>query len=173
MSASVHAQPVDWQSSDTSGAELTARLNDRLDIRFGVSDRPVQRDSLPPSAFTLMEEELAFSALVDWSLSDNGLRMRGGARYGDTRANSESLGLSMIERENIQTYVGVGWDNGISHDGRLGLSLDMGLSFESVAGADKADVGSDAMPTDDPALGSTFESFRYAPSFSAGLEYRF
>ena len=120
-----------------------------------------------------MDGELAFSALVDWSLSDNGLRMRGGARYGDTPANSASWSLSAIERENVQTYVGVGWDNGISHDGRLGLSLDMGLSFESVAGADETETGSDAMLTDDSGLGSTFESFRYTPSVSAGLEYRF
>lgn len=172
-SASVHAQPVDWQSSDASGPELTAHLNDRLDIRFGVSDRSVRQDDPAKPAFSLMDEEFAFSALVDWSFNDNGLRMRGGARYDDALASKESWSFSAIDRENIQTYVGIGWDNGISRDGRLGLSLDMGLSFESVAGADEADQDASAMLTDDSGLGSTFESLRYTPSVSAGLEYRF
>lgn len=173
MSASVHAQPLGWQSNDASEPELTARLNDRLDIRFGVSDRPAPRDRLSHSAFGLMNDELAFSALVDWSFSDNGLRMRGGARYGDGRENAESWSPSSIERDNIQTYFGVGWDNDISDDGRLGLSLDMGLSFESIPDADGTETGSEATLTDDSGLGSTFESFRYKPSVSAGLEYRF
>ncbi|RZU98487.1 hypothetical protein [Spiribacter vilamensis] len=173
MSASVHAQPVDWQSNGALEPELTARLNDRLDIRFGVSDRPVRRNDLSHSAFDLMGDELAFSALIDWSFSDNGLRMRGGARYGDIPENAESWSPSAIKRDNIQTYVGVGWDNNISRDGRLGLSLDMGLSFESIPDADGAETGSGAALTDDSGLGSTFESFRYKPSVSAGLEYRF
>ncbi|AGY91938.1 hypothetical protein SPICUR_04800 [Spiribacter curvatus] len=169
----VHAQPADWQPTGASELELTAHLNDRLDIRFGVPDRRESRAALPHSTFSLMGEELAFSALVDWSFNDNGLRMRGGARYGDTRPDVQSWSFSAIEREKIQTYVGVGWDNGISNDGRLGLSLDMGLSFESVADPDNVDPEAGAMLTDDSGLGSTFESLRYTPSVSAGLEYRF
>ena len=170
---SVHAQPVGWQSSDVSGPELTAHLNDRLDIRFGVSDGSIKKDHLTKPAFSLMDEELAFSALVDWSFYDNGLRMRGGARYDDALANMDAGSLSAIDRENLQTYVGVGWDNKISRDGRLGLSLDMGLSFESVSDANEADQRAGAMLTDDSGFGSMFESLEYTPSVSAGLEYRF
>ena len=173
VSVPVCAQPVDWQLNDVPGGELTAQLNDRLDIHFGVPDRPVRRDVLSRSAASLLDREFAFSALVDWSFSDYGLRMRGGARYDDARMDSESWSLSAIERDDIQTYVGVGWDNGVSHDGRLGLSLDMGLSFESVADSNGTGIGTDAMPTTDSSLGNTFESFRYTPSVSAGLEYRF
>jgi hypothetical protein len=168
-----HAQPVDWQAASTPELELTTHLNERLDIRFGVTDRPARSARSPGSAFEVMGEEMAFSALVDWSINDYGLRMRGGARYGDDRSAMEDWSFSAIESENVQTYVGLGWDNGIGHDGRLGLSLDMGLSFQSLPADGETDADARMLLDESSGLGDTFESLRYTPSVSAGLEYRF
>jgi len=173
MASPAYAQPADWQVMPSAGQELTAHLNERLDIRFGVSNPGMPSDSNAPAALGSVSDEFAFSALVDWSFNDEGLRMRGGARYDDQDSVQDSWQFSAIERENIQTYLGVGWDSNLSDDDRFGLSLDMGLAFESVRDADATDSDNSRNLSSQTGLGSMFESLRYSPSVSAGLEYRF
>jgi|GEM_PF-1042761 len=173
MATASHAQPADWQVLPSAGQELTAHLNDRLDIHFGVPDSGPSSIDSTPARLSPVGDEFAFSALVDWSFSDDGLRMRGGARYDDRDSATSPWQFSSVERENIQTYFGVGWDGDFSTDDRLGLSLDMGLAFESVRDTDGS--GGDGLRSvpGQSELGSMFESLRYSPSVSAGLEYRF
>ncbi len=173
MASPAYAQPADWQVMPSAGQELTAHLNERLDIRFGVPNAGRPSDSDGPIGLGAVGDEFAFSALVDWSFSDEGLRMRGGARYDDQDSARDSWQFSAIERENIQTYLGVGWDSNLSGDDRFGLSLDMGLAFESVRDPGAADSDSSRNLSGQTGLGSMFESLRYTPSVSAGLEYRF
>ncbi|MEX0372588.1 hypothetical protein FPL11_03280 [Spiribacter aquaticus] len=173
MAAPAYAQPVDWQLAPSAGQELTAHLNERLDIQFGVTHSGTPSERPASSGFGALSDEFAFSALVDWSFSDEGLRMRGGARYGDQDPAKDSWQFSAIERENIQTYLGVGWDSNFTDDERFGLSLDMGLAFESVRGTDTVEGDTPRNLSDQTGLGSMFESLRYTPSVSAGLEYRF
>mgnify|MGYP000353010648 CR=1 FL=1 len=168
----VQAESSAWRTALQPDLELTSHLSDRLDIRFGVNrDRP-GRDVTRRSQFSLVDESMQFSAMLDWSLHRSGLRMTGGALYDDALIESQSLGMPQLDPEEMRTYFGVGWDNDFGTQGRLGLSLDMGLTFESVG--DPLDADAAAPEAANSAfLGDTFESFRYTPSFSAGVEYRF
>lgn len=172
VSGAVHAQSSDWRVALQPELELTSHLSDRLDIRFGVNRERPEADPARRAAFSLVDESMQFSAMLDWSLHRSGLRMTGGALYGEDLLDARSFGMPELDTQDMRTYVGVGWDNDLGSQGRLGLSLDMGLTFEGVA--DTLDTGEPAGATADSAmLGSTFESFRYMPSFSAGVEYRF
>lgn len=164
------AQPADWSSRVSPGLELTSHLNDRLDIRFGVND---EHHVINTHGLTLdgSEQTPVLSAMVDWSVHDGGFRMTGGAVYGEELFSESSVPVPEISTDDMQTYVGVGYDNDFGTNGRLGLSLDMGLTFDSVSGSSMDALDDDDL--EDAELGSRFESFRYTPSFSAGVEYRF
>lgn len=168
----VHAQSPDWRLGLQPELELTSHLSDRLDIRFGVNRDAARVDPGQRPAFSLIDESMQFSAMVDWSLHNSGLRMTGGALYSDDLLDADSFSVPGLDPDDMRTYLGVGWDNDLGTQGRLGLSLDMGLTFEGVA--DTLDSGrASGAAADGAMLGDTFESFRYTPSFSAGVEYRF
>lgn len=166
-----HAQPSDWGARISPGLELTSHLNDRLDIRFGVNsdDRPLAGEDT--MEWDTSANTPVLSAMVDWSLHDGGLRMTGGALYGEDLFDESTIPTPEFSADDMQTYVGVGYDNDFGTNGRLGLSLDMGLTFDSVSGS-SVEQGVDNT-VEDAELGSRFQSFRYTPSFSAGVEYRF
>jgi len=166
------AQSSDWTRALQPELELTSHLNDRLDIRFGITaDRGAVESDRGP-IFSLGEETMQFSALVDYSLHSNGLRMTGGALYDDQWLGDDGFGLPTLSAKDMRTYVGVGWDNDLGSNGRFGLSLDMGLTFEAMN--ETVNMDSDTpQGADDAILGSTFENFLYTPSFSAGVEVRF
>ena len=163
------AQPADWSSRISPGLELTSHLNDRLDIRFGVND-DYHVTNTHGLSLNGAEQSPVLSAMVDWSIYDGGFRMTGGAVYGEELFSDATVPVPEISADDMQTYVGLGYDNDFGTNGRLGLSLDMGLTFDSVSGS-SMDVSDDDL--EDAELGSRFESFRYTPSFSAGVEYRF
>ena len=173
VGSSVHAQTTDWSAGLHPELELTSHLNDRLDIRFGVNTErawPERRDAF---ALASGDDTPVFSALVDWSVADGGLRMTGGAIYGNELFSSDDLlPAPQFSAEDMRTYVGVGYDNDFGTNGRFGLSLDMGLTFDSVPATGDALPGSAGADTGGD-LGNRFESLRYTPSFSAGVEYRF
>ena len=169
----VHAQSPDWRLGVQPELELTSHLSERLDIRFGVNRESPGIGSARRTAFSLVDESMQFSALVDWSLHESGLRMTGGALYGEELLDANSFSMPGLDAEDMRTYLGVGWDNDLGTQGRLGLSLDMGLTFEGVADTLDAGRSSPNAAANSTMLGDTFESFRYTPSFSAGVEYRF
>ncbi len=172
-SSTAFAEMADWSGGVQPELELTSHLNDRLDIRFGVNvDRPVEH-GYRTSGFASDHDGPLFSALVDWSPSDGGLRMTGGALYGEHLFSSgDIIPMPDLSIDAMRPYVGVGYDNDFGTNGRFGLSLDMGLTFNSVSSTGPSTDTQDDEPSD-AALGSRFESFRYTPSFSAGVEYRF
>ncbi|HKJ94133.1 MAG TPA: hypothetical protein VKA32_00720 [Gammaproteobacteria bacterium] len=184
---SVHAQESAGLTSPLSPQlELTARLSEQLDVRFGLnrtSPHPDMRwqqgaagDRLPGISAT---------ALVDWQFSPLGMRLTGGALYGDlgwsgldpvwTRQgfNAYSLdgGLTQSPTHQVTPYLGLGWDQDFGSSGRIGLKLDMGVMFDSVGPT--ATSGPQRNPAEEAVLRQQFESFRYTPMFSAGLKYRF
>ena len=167
-----YAQSPDWRLGLQPELELTSHLSERLDIRFGVNRERSALDPAHRTAFSLVDESMQFSAMVDWSLHDSGLRMTGGALYGEEFLEADSFRMPDFDAEDMRTYLGVGWDNDFGTQGRLGLSLDMGLTFEGVTDTLDAQNAPGAA-ADRAMLGDTFESFRYSPSFSAGVEYRF
>ena len=169
----VYGQSPDWRLGVQPELELTSHLSDRLDIRFGVNRDSSDIGTARRPSFSLVDESMQFSALVDWSIHDSGLRMTGGALYGEELLETSSFSMPGFDTEDMRTYLGVGWDNDLGTQGRLGLSLDMGLTFEGVAGTLDSGRSTSSAAASSSMLGDTFESFRYTPSFSAGVEYRF
>jgi len=162
-----------WAAGEQPELELTARLSERLDIRFGVSTTDPQ-PLLTDDADQALNRGTpsAVSTRVDWSFNDTGMRMTGGMLYGANFLSEGLDPLSSLSGDDMQSYVGIGYDGSFGIDGRLGLSIDMGLTFESLSGALGASDSSDRAEQD-AILGSRFESFRTSPSVSAGVEYRF
>ena len=168
----VFAQSTDWQRALQPDLELSAHLSERLNVRFGVNQEHTPSPLSTHSAFQLLDEGMQFSALLDWSFNNSGMRMTGGALYGDEFAMQSDLPLDALDSDHVSTYVGVGWDNDFGTRGRFGLSLDMGLTFDEATTPLGSDESIDTT-AEDASLGGTFQSFRYEPSFSAGVEYRF
>lgn len=162
-----------WVAGEQTQLELTARLSERLDIRFGVSTTDAG-DLSADAADHAFEGGTgsAISTMVDWSPAGSGIRMTGGMLYDDD-VFSDSRGLlPEVNGDELRSYVGIGYDGDFGAEGRLGLSIDMGLTFESLPGGIGNENFSDRN-AEDAILGSRFESFRTTPSVSAGVEYRF
>ncbi len=172
MSSSAWAQSSEWTRALQPELELTSHLSERLDIRFGISGDPVNLASERGPIFSLGEETMRFSALVDYSLHSSGLRMTGGALYDESWLNNDSMTMPSLSSEDMRTYVGVGWDNDLGSNGRFGLSLDMGLTFEGMDDTVNLD-GEAADSSNSTIFGSALDSWPYTPSFSAGVEVRF
>lgn len=180
--APAFAQSSDgWSSAVQPQMELTTHLSEQLNIRFGVNRFRSDRQPLSEAGQDEvgLDDDFAASALVDWEFAPGGLRVTGGALYGDlgfgrgdldgwTRSGTDRDGL-----DDLRTYVGLGWDADFGNEQRLGLQLDLGVAFEGVA-LDEAGGDADFLRAqEDARLGQRFESFRYVPVFSAGVEYRF
>ena len=174
-SPAAFAQDGAWSEALQPELELTSHLSERLDIRFGVNRQDPVAMRPQREGFALDDGSLQFSTLIDYSLHESGLRMTGGAVVGEDWLSTDSIGTPRLDNPDMQTYLGVGWDNDFGTQGRFGLSLDMGLAFEGLNDTSMSDdpAVSEAAPSDDASLGTAFESFRYTPSFSAGIEYRF
>ncbi len=174
-SGAAFAQDGAWSDVLQPELELTSHLSERLDIRFGVNQRDPVAVRPRDEGFGLDDGSLQFSTLIDYSIHESGLRMTGGAMVGEDWLTTNSITTPRLDNPDMQTYVGLGWDNDFGTQGRFGLSLDMGLAFEGLNDTSLPDdpTVNDAAPSDDASLGTAFESFRYTPSFSAGIEYRF
>ncbi len=162
-----------WAAGDQPDLELTARLSERLDIRFGVSTtdpEPLLTDAADRALNG--STPTAVSTMVDWSFNDTGMRMTGGMLYGANLLSEGFNPLASLNGDDMRSYVGIGYDGDLGMEGRLGLSIDMGLTFDSLPGTTGASSSSDRAEQD-AILGSRFESFRTSPSVSAGVEYRF
>lgn len=129
---------------------------------------------------------MSASALVDWELAPGGVRVTGGALYGDLgwsalRSDQVTLGartgaapLEDFTGSTVTPYLGLGWDKHFGDEGRLGLQLDMGFVFEGVPAVNgEGDENSLNSLEEEATLRQSFESFRYTPMFSAGVQYRF
>lgn len=168
------AESVDWSLGVQPELELTSRLGERLDLRFGVSGDANRNENRLRNAESagLLDQPVVLTALVDWSFSDNGFRLTGGAMYGDQVLNGAEFSFANSETYATRTYLGLGWDNHLDSSNRLGISLDLGLSFEALEGDSEA-AGRTFSGPSDSLFGQSLDTLRYEPSFSASLEYRF
>lgn len=168
------AESVDWSLGLQPELELTSRLGERLDLRFGVSGDATGTEThlrhAEPAGF--FDQPVVLSALVDWSFLDNGFRLTGGAMYGDQVLSGSEFNFGSSQTYATRTYLGVGWDNHLDSSNRLGISLDLGLSFEALEGGSESTSRTISGPSDN-VFGQSFDTLRYEPSFSASLEYRF
>lgn len=168
------AESVDWSLGLQPQLELTSRLGERLDLRFGVSGDATGTEThlqhAEPIGF--FDQPVVLSALVDWSFTDNGFRLTGGALYGDQVLSGAEFNFGNSETYATRTYLGLGWDNHLDSSNRLGISLDLGLSFEALENGSESTSRTFSGPSDS-VFGQSFDTLRYEPSFSASLEYRF
>lgn len=168
------AESADWSLGLQPELELTSRLNEKLDIRFGVNgdDTLTEKHVREAEAAGLLDKPVVLSALVDWSITDNGFRLTGGAMYGDQIFSGNELNVGSSTSYSTRTYVGLGWDNQLDQQNRLGISLDLGLTFEALD--DPSSTASNSFgSTNQSIFGQDFDGLGYEPSFSASLEYRF
>ena len=168
------AESAEWALGLQPQLELTSRLSEKLDIRFGVNgdDTLTEKHVREAEAAGILDKPVILSALVDWSITDNGFRLTGGAMYGDQILSSNQLNLGDSESYSTRTYVGLGWDNQLDNQNRLGISLDLGLTFEALDDPTSSPSGS--FGGRNPSIfGQNFDGLGYEPSFSASLEYRF
>lgn len=173
-----------WHSPMRPQLELTTELSEALDVRFGIStDSDPGADSGWRGYVPTGRQGLGASAMVDWEFSAiSGVRLTGGAFYGNSDWGWQESRARMDDGHDATSYgfdssgdwtpyLGLGWDQRFGEGSRLGLQLDMGVKFEGVTNLNRDDQ-LDRM-REEAALSTQFESFRYVPMFSAGVEYRF
>lgn len=168
------ADSVDWSLGLQPELELTSRLGERLDLRFGISGdtNGTQTHLRQAEPVGFFDQPVVLSALVDWSFSDNGFRLTGGAMYGDQLLSGSEFNFGNTESYATRTYLGLGWDSQLDSNNRLGISLDLGLSFEALENGSESASRTFSGPSDG-VFGQSFDTLRYEPSFSASFEYRF
>lgn len=177
--------PAGSQGFTRTTPSLKAHLSNRLDFRASLPRRPEENigfDHMGRSSARMLGDPRDTKALLDWDLDADGLRMTGGAlqRNGGDEVPMALEGAT-TERNQVQLdkpwrpYIGLGWDYAANDNKRLDIQLDMGLVFDNLGSSSGEDAANDApsLLDQEALLRQEFESFRYSPAFSAGLEYRF
>ncbi len=167
-----------------STPSLTAHLSERLDFRASfpaTSAGHTGFERLSVKSQPMLGSGPEGMAVVDWGLDIQGLRLTGGAlQHQDAYDHTaDALGRRRMPAQPIDNvarwrpYLGLGWDNTSKRQSQLGIKLDIGVIFDGVG----VDSGfSNDRPTrrdQKDFLRQEFESFRYTPSISADVEYRF
>lgn len=174
--------PADGSAVTRSTPDLRAHLSQRLDFRADVSDDPYPTTPLDKGSGTHRVDGMGRRVLMDWRFDTAGLRLTGGALQERERHDHGAIALGQ-EREPRQLfssegdwrpYVGLGWDSALGRQNQLDIQLDMGLMFRSMEGSEDVETaGQPSLLNGDAFLHREFESFRYQPTISADLEYRF
>lgn len=184
---------VAWHSPMHPQFELVTGLSNQLNFRFGINrfDLFSPTDQLQSALADETTPAFSASALVDWQVLPAGLHLTGGALYGGLgwsylehttgfAAERSYMVTSALDRDanqldKVKPYLGLGWNNQFGPDGRFRLQLDLGLVFQSVPPGSEDSLSPEYVGNrdDDARLWQTFQSFRYAPLFSAGFRYQF
>lgn len=164
---------------------LTAHLSERLNFRASFPEAarqgPGEFERSYRSSANLWGTRAEATALMDWGLDVKGLRVTGGAlqEREPFGRNAAALGQQRMpdtaigDSERWRPYLGLGWDNSMDRANRLGIQLDIGVIFDGV-GLDQSVSGDGKGLLDrQDFLREEFQSFRYTPSISADVEYRF
>ncbi len=128
----------------------------------------------------------SWSALLDWHPFKGRFRLSGGLLHNEPSdrgqvdpytglANVNALSdnelgslNSIVEFEGTSPYLGIGWGNALTKNGRLGLLVDLGVVFQ-----DDADVNLPSSLGQDASLRNALDDYGYLPVFSLGLSYQF
>ncbi|PCH60013.1 MAG: hypothetical protein COC05_05410 [Gammaproteobacteria bacterium] len=193
---SLHAAPLSLHAMDLHntaspvdtglGTEFTAAfgrtINGRLGINITDFDNVRDKDNANSLDFGLN----SWSALLDWHPFSGGFRFSGGLLHNDAierqdvdprtgLANVNALGgkefaslSGIIDLEGTTPYLGIGWGNALTKNGRLGLLLDFGVVLQ-----DNAEVGLSSGFSQDFLLNGVLDDYGYLPVFSLGLSYQF
>ncbi len=170
------------------GSGFTTAFSRTINGRLGINAFDVdisnigEQDSAHSQGFGLN----SWSALLDWHPFSGGFRLSGGLLHGavgerqDTGfdagftgvnafADKEPVGLSgVVDFEGTTPYLGIGWGNALTKNGRLGLLVDLGLVFQ-----DDSDINLFSGAGLDTLFNNTLDDYGYLPVFSLGLSYQF
>lgn len=134
------------------GAELTAGLSDRVNVRLGGNIFTYSRSFTQDDSdqFDLDLELRSVSGILDWHPSAGGFRLSGGvigngnkaglvaraagASYeiGNNRYAVSDVGslTGTANVGNVAGYAGIGWGNPVGEGKRLGVVFDLGVAFQ-------------------------------------------
>jgi hypothetical protein len=162
---------------------LSGSLSLRGDSAPGLNWSRPARDGLVDTGAGLQANRA--SVYADWFPFGSGLRVVGGVNLNDTRNDAAVLGYGLagstsnlrLKYPSTSTYLGIGYGQHSVLSKGLGFYADMGVSLSSLpADADTGQGGSAS-----PAAGvegwrtqsNGWLGFRYLPSVSLGLIYRY
>ena len=183
------------------GADLTVGLNDQVNARLGVNYLNYDYDGKESDVdYKFGLDLFSLSALLDWHPGAGAFRFSGGIFYngneisgngtvseptqiGDVTFSPSQIGTltATVDFNNIAPYVGLGWGNAASGDGRVSFSCDFGVLFQG-----KPDVGltSDGTLSSNPFFKSELAKeeadlqgeldwFQFYPVITLGINIRF
>lgn len=174
------------------GAEFTTAFSRTINGRLGISafDFDADRSAEQESDYSFDSGLSSWSALVDWHPFSGGFRFSGGLLHNQPVERQSvdrytGLGLSnalsdnelgslngIVDIAGTAPYLGIGWGNALSRNGRLGLVVDLGLVLQ-----DDADVNlsSDSVIRrgGSTSFNNVLDDYSYLPVFSFGLSYQF
>jgi hypothetical protein len=184
------------------GAELTAGLSDRVNVRLGGNIFSYSRSFTQDDndQFDLDFEFRSASGILDWHPSGGGFRLSGGvigngnkaslvaraagATYeiGNNRYNVSDVGAltGTANVGNVAGYAGIGFGNPIADGKRVGLVLDLGVAFqgspEVTLSATGPIAGNAAFQADltreEAEFNDDARQFRYYPVISVGISVK-
>ncbi len=175
-------------AADGLGAEFTTAFSRTINGRLGINALDVGLTQLDEqdATYNLDFGLNSWSALLDWHPFKGGFRFSGGLLHNEPSdrgqvdpytglANVNALSdnelgslNSIVEFEGTSPYLGIGWGNALTKNGRLGLLVDLGVVFQ-----DDADVNLPSSLGQDASLRNALDDYGYLPVFSLGLSYQF
>ncbi|MBL4850732.1 MAG: hypothetical protein JKY90_00390 [Gammaproteobacteria bacterium] len=170
------------------GTEFTTVFSRTINGRLGINALGVDLVQLDEqdATYNLDFGLNSWSALLDWHPFKSGFRFSGGLLHnepGDREQVDPYTGLananalsgnelgslnSVVEFEGTSPYLGIGWGNALTKNGRLGLLVDLGVVFQ-----DDADANLSSGLGQDASFRNTLDDYGYLPVFSLGLSYQF
>jgi hypothetical protein len=184
------------------GAELTAGISDRVNLRVGGNlfdySRSFTQDD--NDEFDLDFEFRSVTGVLDFHPSGGGFRLSGGvigngnkarlaaraagASYeiGGNRYNVADVGTltGIANVGNVAGYAGIGWGNPVGRDKRVGLVLDLGVAFQGAPEVTLAATGPIAgneafqrdLTREEQDFNDDARRFRYYPVLSLGISVK-
>jgi hypothetical protein len=181
------------------GGEVTIGLNDYLGVRLGANGFSYSGSSSEDEGTVYGDLELlTYSALLDLHLFGGGFRVSGGGMINKNKIklradldetvelDNQEFSLSDLKGEvtfnEMAPYVGVGYGNAVSADGRWHFSCDFGVMFQGSPETEASAVASDprlqaevdrALDREVADIEDDIDAFKYYPVIALGVSFRF
>lgn len=154
------------------GLELSRSVTPQLRARMGFNTHEQEWALALANPYALDQVFHSVAALLDWHPWGDSFRLSGGLLVG-----SETLDEVRGEESWRPGYLGVGWDGSRGAGQRLGLVMDLGLVFSSLAetgegsGDQRGLIPVSALQDGD--LSRVWGGLQNQAVFSLGMKYRF
>jgi hypothetical protein len=184
------------------GAELQYKLSDKVVIRGGGDWMDFHYDhTYSDVAYKAKLKTGTGGAFIDWHPGGGGFFLSGGGYFGERKARLDGTPTGptqigdltftpaqigtitgAVKMSKAQPFVGLGWDNTFTHDGRWGFRVLGGVSFSDEPKVNL--IASGGTLSNDPNFQQQLQieeqkvrddakDFKYFPVAQVGLTYRF